>query len=312
MGGAAAAGQIAGQLGGKFIESIPGLVSSGQEATEMRQWGKQNRKHDRISFADERNRNQFYDHLGRAESVDTSRMDRNQRKFYDSLNMGDYKDNLEFSKDRRKFEDDLYRERSVYDLKDDREQGEYRKRRDRRYDSMDMEDYRGDLEFKKGRRDYEDNLSRYQDREGISKQELSSSKSGSSLYGRWANESRDYNKFKNQVEDELMKSGAIRIENNETIYDKDIDNKRAALFDKLAGYTMTRDMNNKIIGSQTWDDVNKNDEAILAGEAETKRRKESEFRSNNDKAKSKPKLKASELSGAYGVNGPASARNVFM
>lgn len=145
-----------------------------------------------------------------------------------------------------------------------------------------------DWERAKQQEDYLNLLNRNAIEEHLSKTELSEVQEGTSLQGRWNNESRDYNKYKKQVEDELWKTGAIRNENytegsgknakqkTRTVYDPNIDNKRGELYDKFAGYSMTRDHENKLIGGQSWADVDKKDESILAGELETRKKKNKE------------------------------------
>ncbi len=148
-----------------------------------------------------------------------------------------------------------------------------------------------DWNRQKQQEDYQSALNKHADSESIKKNEMASSMSGTSLLGRWTNESRDYNKYKNQVDSDLRKSGDIRTETykdgtgknaktkSRDVYSADVDNKRADLYSKYTGYNMTLDQNNKLIGGQSWDDVNQNDEAILAGEAESMRRRKN-FQSN--------------------------------
>ena len=178
---------------GGLVNNMPGIIKSGQEATEMRKWGKQKRKQD---------------------------------------------DN--------------------------------------------------DYNRSKQQEDYLNLLDRDAISEHLNKTELSEVEEGTSLQGRWNNESRDYNKYKNKVEDELWKTGAIKNENytegsgknakqkTRTAYDPDIDNKRGDLYDKFTGYSMTRDSDNKLIGGQSWDDVDKKDEKIIAGEMDARKKKNNE------------------------------------
>lgn len=103
-----------------------------------------------------------------------------------------------------------------------------------------------------------------------------------SLLGRWNNESKEYNKYKSNVDADLRKSGAISTghfdkkgvrkdkkgkgTHTKDVYSADIDNQRADLYKKYTGHKMTTDSDNKLIGGQSWASVDTKDEAILAGE----------------------------------------------
>ncbi len=140
-----------------------------------------------------------------------------------------------------------------------------------------------DFKRKKAQEDYYSSLEKNAHAEQSNKQELAEHSEGTSLLGRWTNESRDYNKYKSNVEADLRSGGHITTEKykegkgknakekSREVYSADIDNQRASLYKKYTGYDMTTDHNNKLIGGQSWADVDKNDEAIIAGEREKKK-----------------------------------------
>lgn len=147
----------------------------------------------------------------------------------------------------------------------------------------------------KGQTDFYNKLQNTEDIEQVRKNELNRSDQGDSLLGRWNNESKDYNLYKNQVDADLRKSGAIKSEEykdgkstkTKDVYSDDFAQQQGDAYKKITGYDMTRDNTGKLIASQSWDDVNKIDEAIIAGEHESKKKKKF----------------------AYGVNGAASFMN---